>query len=441
MAGEIDQITDSLKTMYPTRAIRPMVNVETPFRKRLKRDLPSGARATEGAALNFAANMNPPQNVAQIADGATLPTPKDRLEKQWTLKPTFFVADFVVGWVTKKAATSQKSTFSSGGELRRRTEETITDAAKYIEQTYAMGHGTGRRAVILADGAANTPTLQFPEGGYFLRENHMISVRTTDGGDTVRDSCDFRKITAVDTLSNPHTFTYDGADQTLVAGDHVHIVAAAAQTGLGTGVSAMGLRGICSDGTTVGSTMAATFQNLSRATYPKTRANVKANPAGAGVLRNLTEQVLINACNENWQRSGKRITDGWINTGQAEKYIEFVAPDRTFPTQGGKLPGYVTGYDDDSLVHIYPGGRFNLHISPDIMPRELYLINMDTFFLYEAQELDWWDEGSMLKPVPVSGGYKAAWFAALASVENLGNDFPIGNTKVIDLKDPRCFDA
>lgn len=437
--GELDQITDSLKTMYPTRAIRPMVNVETPFRKKLKRDIPSGARATEGGFLNFVANMNPPQNVAQIADGQTLPTPKDRTEKQWTLKPTLFVGDFQIGWATKKAATSQKSTFSSGGELRRRTEETITDVAKFIEMTYLMGHGTGRRAVVNTDGANNFTT-QFPEGAFFLRENYMISVRTTDGGDTVRDSIDFRMITAIDTTVNPHVVTYDGANQTAVLGDHVHVVAVAAQLNLGAGVSAMGLRGIVSDGTTVGSTMAGTFQALSRTTYPKTRANVKANPAGAGTLRNLTEQVLINACNENTQKSGKRITDAWINTGQAEKYIEFVAPDRTFPTQGGKLPGYVTGFDDDSLVHVYPGGRFNLHIGWDVMPRELYLLNMDTFFLYEAQELDWWDEGSMLKPVPVSGGYKAAFFAALASVENLGNDFPIGNTKVIDLKDPRCFD-
>lgn len=433
MAGEFENVTNALKNVYPNRVIEPMVNEEAVFRKALKKNLPAGGRVTEGI-VKFGANFNPPQVVGQLVDGGTLPTPGNRTEDQFTLKPTLFAGGFQIGWVTRRAGNTNKSAFN-GGELRRRTEESLTDLAKFVETTYTGTHGTGRRARVESDGTNNF-VCSLPEGTQLLRENMFISVRTTDGGNTVRDALGYRKISAINHSTRTVTYTGEAGgaddDRTAVAGDHVHPVVEDDQTSLST-LSANGLRGLIDDGTFLG-----TVHGLSRTTYPKLKANVAGN---GGTLRNLTEQILIRACHENRARSGKKVTDAWTGPGQVEKYIEFVAPDRRYVVSGGGTQGMGTGYKEGQLVHYAPGVEMKINVSFDIVPREMYLLNWDTFFHYVAQEMGWWDEGNMLKPTPVSGAYKASYLAYLASIENIGNDFFIGNTVVRDLRDPSIGDA
>jgi hypothetical protein len=425
MAGEFDQITNAIKVGYPQKSVSAMVNAETPFRNAIKKDIPAGARLEEGI-IKLNATFNPPQNVGQTADGGDLPTPKNRTEDLLTVNPTLFVASLQIGAITRAAAKSGKSAFAAGGEVMRRTEETLADHGKYVEQTYLMTHGTGRRAIVATPSGDGVNTFQVaqPEGVRGLRENFIISMRTTDGGATVVDSIDNRTITAIDRATR--TVSYSGADQTAVAGSHVHVVIGANQTGLTT-LSAMGLRGIVDDGTYLG-----TYFGLSRTTYPKLKANVL---SGSGTPRNLTEQLLIQGCHEARDQSGKKITHCYTGPGQAEKYVEFVAADRRFfVPQGSKKPqAMVTGYGD--LIHVFPGGDFLIQISYDIVPGELFLLNMETFFHYLAQDTDWWDEGGMLKQTPTSGGYKASFVAYLRSVENLCSEMPIANVVIRDLKD------
>jgi len=425
--GGFDAVTNALKTVYVSKTIVPMVNEEAPFRRYLKGKVPASARVSEGI-LKFGANFDPPQNQGQMADGDNLPVPKDRTQDQFTLNPTLFAGTFQIGWVTRRAGNTSKSAFN-GGELRRKTEETIADIGKYIEQTFTSTHGTGRRGRVLTDGV-NTITMDKPETVRLFRNNQYISVRTTDGGNTVRDSLDYRLITDIDLDTN--TITYDGADQTAVAGDHVHVVTKASQTSLST-ISSNGLRGLVDDGT-----YASSLHALSRSTYSKLNSIVKDN---GGSLRDLSEQLLVNASHEVRQRSQKRVTDIWTNTGQIEKYIEFVAPDRRYTQSGRGITQMATGYQEDSIVHYAPGVSMKFNISVDILPREIFLLNWDCFFHYKAQELDWWDDGSgLLKPLPTDGGFKAAWFAALSCIENIGCDYPIGNAVIRDLKDPLLGD-
>lgn len=426
MAGEFDQISTALKNAYPKSVIDPMVNEETPFRKKLKKSVPAGSKPSEGL-VKFGANFNPPQNLGNIADGDTLAPAKDRTQDQASLSPVIFTGSFQIGWTTRRAGNSNASAFN-GGELRRRTEETLSNLAKFIESTYTGTHTTGRRARVESDGANNF-VAALPEAALLLRENMYVSTRTTDGGAGVRDSMDLRKITAID--HSTRTVTYDGADQTLVAGDHIHVVTKLAQTL----APANGLRGIVDD-----ATFTTTLHGLSRVTYPKWKANVASN---GGTLRNLTEQILVRACHENRARSGKRVTDCWSGPGQLEKYLEFVAPDRRYNVSGNGTQGMGTGYTEGQMVHYFAGGQFNLNLSYDIVPRELYLLNWDTFFHYVAQDMDWMDEGGMLQPTPdgTNNSYKASFLAFLGSIENIGSDMPIANTVVRDLKDPVVGDV
>jgi hypothetical protein len=426
--GGFDALSSNLKIVYPSKALEALVNEEAPFRGALKKKTPPGGRVSEGN-LKFGAYLNPPQNVGQLADADNLPTPKDRTQIEFTLTPTLFAGTFQIGWVTKAAANSNKSAYN-GGELRRRTEETASDLGKFIEQTYAGTHGTGRRATVEAATTASASFVAAEDlGVILLRENFKVSVRTADGGDTVRDSCD--NITISSITRSTRTVTLATGTYTLSAGDSVHVVSKGSQTGLSS-LSAMGLPGIVDDGTLVGGT----FQGIAtaRTTYPKLKCIVKDN---GGSDRDISEQILVNAVHEVRHISGKRVTDMWSNTGQAEKYIEFVAPDRRYAMPpGGGTTKLSTGYQEGDLVHYAPGVAFKLNISVDMHPGRIYLLCWDTFFHYQAQEMAWWDEGSMLKPVPTDGGFKAAYFAAMAGIENIGCDMPGVNVLIKDLTDP-----
>lgn len=432
--GGWDAITNGLKIAYPTKNIEPMVNEEAPFRAWLKKSIPAATRVREGT-VKFGANFNPPQNVGQILDGGSLPVPKDRTQDQFELVATLFPATFQIGWITRRAANTSKGAFN-GGELRRRTEETIADNAKFIEQTYLATTCHGWRCQV---NASTTSAVAFvgkkPNGVQVLRENMQVTVRTSATGNssTVDDSCDNIKITAITQSTNTVTF---GAGYSLTADSFVTPVGEGGIDSLhsmnSNGAVGNGIRGLVDD-----TTWTTHLHKLSKTTYPKLKANVKGN---SGTKRDLTESILINACHEIRQRSGKRPTDAIMNTGQAEQYIEFVAPDRRYPQTGKGITPMATGYQEGSLVHYAPGVALNLKVWVDVIPREIFLLNRECVYHYVAQDMGWWDEGAMLKPLPGTNTYKASFFAALASIENIGTDNALAHCVIRDLNDPLCGD-
>lgn len=427
-AGAFADITNSIKNVYVDKVVEPMVNNEAPFREFLSKELPAGAKVREGL-VTFLANTLSNQALGQMADQGALPPTVDRTDVQLVLKPTIFAGAVEVGFMSMSAVDSNKSAWN-GGEFRRQTNDIIANAAKFIESTYTSTHGTGRRARVESDGASSTFVAALPEGTRLLRENHYISVRTTDGGASVRDSTDGRRITKIDHATR--TVTYSGADQTLVAGDHVHVVTETTQTL--TNVFANGLRGLIDDGTFLTSPHGA-----SRTTNPKLKANIFSN---GGTLRNLTEQLLLRSAHEIQARSGKRITHIWTSEGQIEKYVEFVAPDkRLVVTSKADTGSKATGYREGDLVFYAPGIACELKRSFDIVPRELYMLNVDTLFHYEAKKFGWATPEQMLWLSPATAAYKASLLGYMCSVENIGCDWFEANGKIADLKDPAVGDA
>ena len=432
-AGSYDVLsaTAALKVAYSSKTIKPMLNEERPFTKKLKTEVPAGSKEREGI-LKFNGNINRPMNVGQQLDDGKLPSPKDRDEVQFTLTPTLFVGGFQIGEITKQAANSNKSAFN-GGELRRRTEESLAELGWFIESTYTGTHGTGRRARIESDGVSNF-VAALPEGVMLLRENMLISVRTADGGAaaTIDDTLDNRTIDQIDWSTR--TVTYSGANQAVSVGSHVHPIVEASQSLQST--FANGLRGLVDDGT-----YTSTIHGVTRAgTYgDKLKSYVNEN---GGTLRDLTERLLIRSCHQIRARSGMVPTDIWTSPGQIEKYLDFVRPDRQYTVSSKSSPqSKVTGYTEDELIHVTPNGPLRINMSFSIIPRELYLLNWNTFFHYVSKEMGWWDEGNMLKPTPYDGGYKASYLAFLAGVENWGTDFPLANGVIRDLRDPAIGDT
>jgi hypothetical protein len=116
-----------------------------------------------------------------------------------------------------------------------------------------------------------------------------------------------------------------------------------------------------------------------------------------------------------------------------------VAPDRQRVVSGGSYDK-ATGYKEGELVHYAPGVAMKINLSFDVLPRELYLLNWDTFFHYVAQEAQWIDDDSMLHMGVSSTGYKATWYSFMAAFENIGCDMPAANAVIRQLKDPAIGD-
>jgi hypothetical protein len=426
MAGEFFNNTDSIKILYPSGTLEPVVNEELVVRPKIKSALPMGSQRMGEGIIKFPAFLSPPNNVGQVTDDGTLPTPKDRTERTFELKPTTFAASFKIGW-QMKAAVKAKGGFN-GGELARRTEETAGNLGKFIEQTFVGTAGDGIRAYVDSDGASSL-VLKKPHVDTLIREGHVISVRISAGG-AVRDSLDNRTVTSVD--PDLATIYYSGIDQTAVANDPVYVVSEATMTL--TNVFANGIPGLIDDG--VNSQF---IHGLDRTTT----ANIKLRSQvyDPGSLHNLTEQTLLLLANNIRKYSNKRPETILTNPGQSMKYAEYVAPMRRFPVEGGNPAKLTQGFKSEDLVFYAPGVRLTFMISDDVIPRSLYMLNWSTFFHYLAQEMDWMDEDSLLKTTPTStGGHKASYVAYMGSIENLGNFYPRGNGAMRNLRDATIGD-
>jgi hypothetical protein len=425
LAGAITDISDSLKIAYPPKAVETMVQENQVFRPRLSRELPSGARLTDGYEIRFGARLSPSNNVAQIADMGAFPYAKDATDRQFVFKPTIFAADYQIGILTRFVASSNVAGFN-GGEMKRRPKEVMSNLGKYIESTYVGTDGSGIRGYVESEPGANQLKIKNPHGVRLLQDNFYFSERVSAGG-AVRDSIDGRIISLLDYANR--SFTYSGADQTPVADDPIYVVAELAQTL--TSLYANGLRGQIDDGT-----LAQYIHTLDRtgAGNIKLKSLVFSN---GGERRNLTEQLMIAANHDVWQRVSKKPSTLFMPETQVEKYVEFVAPQRRFPATGRSRQGMSTGYDVSDLHHYAPGVDMDFLISPDALPGEVYGLSWDAFFLYEAVRLQWLSghDTSSLLLLPGTGTHKAGWGAYLVSIENFGTDFPLASWKMTDLKD------
>jgi hypothetical protein len=427
MAGEFQNLGVAIKVVYPSKALEPMLNENAPFRAKLSKSVPAGSKASEGL-LTFNGVLALPQNVGQIVDAGDLQDAAERSEVQFTLKPTIFQATMNIGWLTRKAAASNKAAFN-GGEVRRRTEETVSNLGKYIESTY-VSTVDGIRGYVESSSVAGI-VIKNPIGYKLVRQGMKVSVRDSGTPTSARATLDAVRVASVN--AQTRTFTVAGTPTytNAVLDDLIYVVVGVAANYTLTNVFAESLRGLIDDGE-----HKTTIHGQDRTAVGNEKLNSVINDNG-GSLRNLTEQMLMRTCHEVEETCGKRITDFWTGPGQLEKYIEFVAPERRRAVAAGTYDKS-TGFKDGELVHYMPGTALRLNMSFDVIPREAFLISWDTFFHYVSQEMQWVDDDSMLHLAigANNSSYRARWDAFMASMENIGNDMPCANAVLRDLKDP-----
>lgn len=412
--GAFQDISNELKQVYPRGTFEEPVNKESKYRKDLQQ---VELMVSEGVGI-FPLGIGSAWNVGMIPDMGTMPTPYDPTRIKGQVTPELFVGSFQIGLKTKVAAKSAKGTFNTGGILADRVEGTVADLGKYINKVYA-GSNLGRLAVVESDGS-NSFVCQKPLGAELLNRGMVLEARNAISSGAISGSFENQRVTIVDRATR--TVTYAGTDRTLTAGDHIFIYGSHNR-------EIWTLQMIVGDATDA----ATIYTNGVRATYPELNAFVYRSGSG---LRDLTEQLLLEAMDGPRRETGKKITKALTNTGQARKYVEFIQGERRYSGPQGSAPRYTLGYDEDSLQILAPGINVKLEVDFDIRPREIYFLAWDTFGRYESMPIDWIDEDTLLKMVPTSGGHKAGFLAYVGCVENQICTMPRASARLEDLNDP-----
>ena len=182
-----------------------------------------------------------------------------------------------------------------------------------------------------------------------------------------------------------------------------------------------GLYGIFDDGTRL-----ASFEGITVATYPKWKANRLTNST---VNRELSIDLMLNACDVARMRSGMKIDRIRMGLGQRRKYANLLLPDVRFaPTV---LKG---GYE--TLTFSGGDGSIEIMVDPLQQPNCIYFEPNGVIQKYELTPLGWGNlDGSQLHQ---RAGYDE-WDAFLRIYTNLGCEQRNCLAIIEDLVEPSLY--
>ncbi len=188
-----------------------------------------------------------------------------------------------------------------------------------------------------------------------------------------------------------------------------------------TPVEFTGLTGLYDDGTLLSS-----FENITVATYPKWKANIISN---SGVNRELTIDLMINACDLTRIRTGLKVDKIRMGLGQRRKYANLLLPDVRFaPTV---LKG---GYE--TLTFSGGDGSIEIIVDPMTQPNMIFFEPDGVIKKYELSPLSWGNlDGSQLHQ---RANYDE-WEAFLRIYGNLGVEQRNCLTLLKDLSEPSWY--
>ena len=182
-----------------------------------------------------------------------------------------------------------------------------------------------------------------------------------------------------------------------------------------------GLYGIFDDGNRL-----ASFEGIAVATHPKWKANRLTNST---VNRELSIDLMLNACDVARQRSGMKIDRIRMGLGQRRKYANLLLPDVRFaPTV---LKG---GYE--TLTFSGGDGSIEIMVDPLQQPNCIYFEPNGVIQKYELTPLGWGNlDGSQLHQ---RAGYDE-WDAFLRIYTNLGCEQRNCLAIIEDLVEPSLY--
>jgi hypothetical protein len=188
-----------------------------------------------------------------------------------------------------------------------------------------------------------------------------------------------------------------------------------------TPVEMIGLDGIFDDGTNLN-----TFEGIDAEAGPAWRANIISN---SSVNRELSIDLMLNACDLTRTRSGQKVSKILMGLGQRRKYANLLLPDVRFaPTV---LKG---GYE--TLSFSGGDGSLEIVVDPLCQPGRIYFMPDGVIRKYELTPLGWGNlDNSQLHQ---RAGYDE-WDAYLRIYTNLGVEQRNNLTLLKDLTEPTLY--
>lgn len=319
----------------------------------------------------------------------------------------------------------------NGGALTHQMKQRTAEMAKLM-QIHFWGHGTGRLGVV--DYGTTTSTdfrLRLPWGWSRVRKNMRIDFYDTDTGGSKQGAS--QKISSIDRTTCGDS---SGAGYNTYLG--VVTMDATRSLTAGWGVYPKGDYGYAPngiDGLIGSSSLAGTFLNKSRTTYPELNTN---RIHYSGTPTEVSEANMIRMADLIYFH-GMEIDSIRCNAGVMARLAALSTNDRRYAVGTGTFPKYIQGFREGDLVFAYDKATVTIKKDPQCPFRTMKFLSFkDTFYKHTSAEIGFLNRGgNILLPVPTAGGggYDYAIQARLYAAANISNYFPLGNGSYEDIKD------
>jgi hypothetical protein len=365
-----------------------------------------------------------PWNVGAPSESGNVPIAKAATAPQGRVRNAWVVGNIELSYLLAAVGKGEGAWKSV---VKDEMGAAINNMTKLLNMYFAGTHGTGRLGQVEAATSSSTSFVgKLPIGTLLFRPKMRIQIADSDtgSGGSEDDNEVIQKV-----VQTTRTVTLENA-QTLDADDHVYLSGS-----YGSDMTPNGLLGLIDDGTYV-----TTLHNVSRSTYEEMKAVVSSN---SGVLRDLSEDLLIRNTLDVYQKSGQWITDLWMNTGQLEKFAAFMRPDRRISGGTGAGDDYTAGFKGAKFV--LGAHTVEVNFSSDITPRTVYGVHKPSLRRVGEKRPKWLEgyqgEGSYFVQGADSNGRTMTQAATAVCFSNVANLRPDAHFRIDDLSDPQLCGA
>lgn len=436
----LDSIVETLKNVYGEGLKNQFEDEHITYNL-----FPKSERKPGGNGYIFGVRYARAQGTGSRAESAKLPDPFTGVKDQGTIKPKYNYGSIRITGPAIEAAKGNTMAFvdSLSDEIDDIYQSIVGDLNR---QSHWDGFGMIGRLSVATTAAGSTTwagTFDNDLGIQYFQEGMLIDMYSTAGAAIVQDTtasafagCRVQSVTPSTKVvifetdntayltNHPYASTYVNTPARTC-----HVGAIAVKVGArdlswantDTPTEMTGLLGIFDS-----TTYTAAFEGITVASNPKWAANVMSN---SGVNRELSIDLMLNACDLTRIRSGMKVSTIRMGLGQRRKYANLLLPDVRFaPTV---LKG---GYE--TLTFSGGDGSLEMVIDPIFQPNMITFEPKDIIKKYELSPLGWGNlDGSQLHQ---RAGYDE-WDAFLRIYAQLGCEQRNCLTVIRDLSEPAMY--
>jgi hypothetical protein len=432
--ADLSNLADILKNVYGEGITNQFNDERTTYNL-----FPKSDRKPGGKGYIFGIRYARTQSVGARAESVPLPDPMTGLKDQGTITPKYIYGTIRLTGPAIEAAKANAMAFVDG--LADEMDDIYQSVVNQMNrQAHSDGFGllaTTTQITTPSTTATWAATCDNDTGVQYCQEGMIVDFYT---GATPEQDAFSQRISAVypatkklifeigtDAYVANHPITaarsYTVGQTAMAAG--ALLISQGARTAshatTNTPYEVFGLDAIFDD-----ATLLATFEAITVATNPKWQANIISN---AAINRELSLDLMLNACEMTRVRSGKNVDTIMSGLGQKRKYANLLLPDVRF--QPGTLKG---GYE--TVTFAAGDGSVKMIFDPLAQKNKMYFYPDGVVQKYELAPLGWGNlDGDQMHR---RAGYDE-WDLFLRLYTQLGCEQRNCLTKVTDLVEPQTY--